>query len=115
ALDVYTTPILMKKNRPAVLLSAVCPVEKVEHISEVILTETSTFGVRITSAHRRCLDRKWHTVSTKYGDIRIKVGLLGGREIVASPEYEDCRKAADAHGVSVQTVYKEALLAYQHI
>jgi len=115
ALDVYTTPILMKKNRPAVLLSAVCPVEKIEHISEVILTETSTFGVRITSAHRRCLDRKWHTVSTKYGDIRIKVGLLGGREIVASPEYEDCRKAADAHGVSVQTVYKEALLAYQHI
>lgn len=115
ALDVYTTPIMMKKNRPAVLLSAVCPVEKVEHVSEVILTETSTFGVRITNAHRRCLDRKWHTVSTKYGDIRIKIGLLGGREIVASPEYEDCRKAADTHGVSVQTVYKEALLAYQNI
>lgn len=115
ALDVYTTPIMMKKNRPAVLLSAVCPVEKVEHVSSVILTETSTFGVRITTAERRCLDRKWHSVSTKYGDIRIKIGLLDGREIVASPEYEDCRKAADGHGVPVQTVYKEALIAYQHI
>mgnify|MGYP005831446143 CR=1 FL=1 len=115
ALDVYTTPIMMKKNRPAVLLSAVCPVEKVDHISEVILTETSTFGVRITTADRRCLDRKWHTVSTRYGDIRIKVGLLDGREIIASPEYEDCRKAADTQGASVQTVYKEALLAYQQM
>lgn len=115
ALDVYTIPIMMKKNRPAILLSTVCPVEKVHHISEVILTETSTFGVRITTADRRCLDRKWHTVSTRYGDIRIKVGLLDGREIVASPEYEDCRKGADTHGVSVQTVYKEALLVYQQM
>ena len=113
ALDVYLTPIQMKKNRPAVLLSVICPIGKTDELAQIVLAETSTFGVRISSASRRCLDRKWETVSTKYGDIRIKIGLLDGQEITASPEYEDCRKAAEAHSIPVRTVYNEAITAYK--
>ena len=109
ALDVYLTPIYMKKNRPANLLTAICPVETKDEVSQVILTETTTFGVRISMASRRCLERKWETVSTRYGDIRIKVGLMGDKQITASPEYEDCKRAAEAHNVPVRTVYQEAL------
>ena len=109
ALDVYLTPIYMKKNRPANLLTAICPVETKDEVSQVILTETTTFGVRISMASRRCLERKWETVSTRYGEIRIKIGLMGDKEITASPEYEDCKKAAEAHNVPVRTVYQEAL------
>lgn len=112
ALDVYLTPIYMKKNRPANLLTAICPIEKKDAISEVLLTETTTFGVRISIASRRCLERKWETVSTHFGDIRIKIGLMGGKAITASPEYEDCKKAAEAHSVSVHMVYDEAIARY---
>ena len=109
ALDVYLTPIYMKKNRPANLLTAICPVEKKDAISQVILTETTTFGVRISIASRRCLERKWETVSTRFGEIRMKVGLIGGKQVTASPEYEDCRKAAEAHNVPLGMVYDEAV------
>jgi uncharacterized protein (TIGR00299 family) protein len=112
ALDVYTMPIMMKKNRPGTLLCTICPSEKVNSIARTILTETSTFGVRISTVDRWCLDRKLYTVKTKYGDIRVKVGILDGQEILASPEYEDCRKSADKYGVSVQKVYTEAVLAF---
>jgi len=112
ALDVYLTPIYMKKNRPANLLTAICPIEKKDDISQVILTETTTFGVRISIASRRCLERRWETVTTRFGDIRIKIGLMGDKQITASPEYEDCRKAAEAHDVPVRTVYQEALRSF---
>ncbi|HET6453679.1 MAG TPA: nickel pincer cofactor biosynthesis protein LarC, partial [Armatimonadota bacterium] len=84
ALDVYLTPIYMKKNRPANLLTAICPIEKKDDISQVILTETTTFGVRISIASRRCLERRWETVTTRFGDIRIKIGLMGDKQITAS-------------------------------
>ena len=112
ALDVYLTPIQMKKNRPATLLSVVCAVDKTDDIARTILTETTSFGVRISTAERRCLDRKWETVSTNYGDIRIKVGSLPDGPVTASPEYEDCRKAAEAHNVPVRSVYEEAVAKY---
>lgn len=111
ALDVYLMPIVMKKGRPATLLSAICPIERTEEIAMVILRETTSFGVRISKATRRCLDRRWETVSTRYGDIRIKIGTADGIE-TASPEYEECRKAADQHGVPVREVYNEALSRY---
>jgi len=111
ALDVYLTPIVMKKGRPATLLSAICPTDRTDDIARVILRETTSFGVRISRATRRCLDRRWETVGTRYGDIRIKIGSADGIE-TASPEYEDCRKAADQHGVPVREVYNEALCSY---
>ncbi len=111
ALDVYLTPIQMKKNRPATLLSAICPPEKVDDLSRIVLSNTTSFGVRISHAVRRCLDRRWETVSTKYGDIRVKIGILDGEAVTASPEYEDCRKTAEAHNVPVRLVYEEAIVA----
>jgi pyridinium-3,5-bisthiocarboxylic acid mononucleotide nickel chelatase len=113
ALDVYIIPIHMKKNRPAALLSAICPVELTDDIARTMLSETTSFGVRISLAERRCLDRKWQTISTKYGDIRMKIGMLHGRPITVSPEYDDCRKAAEAHGVPVRLVYAAAIAAYE--
>jgi len=112
ALDVYLTPIYMKKNRPASLLSAVCPVERTENIVHAMLAETTTFGVRISSAYRRCLERRWEAVTTSFGEVRMKVGIMGGAQITASPEYEDCRKAAEAHGVPIRRVYEEAVARY---
>ncbi len=112
ALDVYLTPIVMKKGRPATLLTAICPIQRTDEVARVILRETSSFGVRISRATRRCLDRRWETVTTRYGDIRVKIGTADGIE-TTSPEYEDCRKAADQHGVPVREVYSEALSLYR--
>ncbi|HEY3297314.1 MAG TPA: nickel insertion protein, partial [Armatimonadota bacterium] len=112
ALDVFLSPIQMKKNRPATLLSAICPIERTDDVAAVVLSETSSFGVRISPAERRCLDRKWETAATPYGDIRVKVGSIKGQEITASPEYDDCRTAADAHKVPVRKVYEAAIRAF---
>lgn len=112
ALDVYLTPIQMKKSRPATLLSAICPAERVDEVARTILAETTSFGVRISHAERRCLDRRWETVATKYGEVRVKIGMLDGEPVTASPEYEDCRKASEACGVPVRRVYEEAVSVY---
>lgn len=113
ALDVFLTPIIMKKSRPGTLLSAICPTDRKDIVAQVMLAETTTFGIRISDAKRRCLNRKWETATTRFGDIRIKVGMIDDTEIVASPEYEDCRKAAEAHSVPVRQVYDEAIAAYR--
>ena len=110
ALDVYLAPIQMKKNRPATLLSVICPPEMVDDLSRIVLANTTSFGARISHATRRCLNRKWETVSTKFGDIRVKIGLMDGEPVTASPEYEDCKKAAEAHGLPVKQVYNEAIV-----
>lgn len=112
ALDVYLTPIFMKKGRPATLLSAICAAAKTDDIATVLLQETSSFGVRISKATRRCLERRWITVATRYGDVRVKVGKLGDGSETASPEFEDCRRSAEAHGMPVRDVYTEALCLY---
>ena len=113
ALDVFMTPVQMKKNRPGTLLTAVCEADGCEAIAAVILAETPTFGVRISHRERRCLARRWEEIATPYGPVRIKVGELQGRVITASPEYEDCRKAAAAGGVPVRQVHECALAAYR--
>lgn len=113
ALDVYLTPIHMKKNRPATLLSAICPPDKTPSVAETVLRETSSFGVRVTSATRYCLDRTWQTVSTEYGDIRVKIGKLHDEALTVSPEYEDCKSAARASAVPVRRVYEAAVARLQ--
>ncbi len=113
ALDVFLTPIIMKKSRPGTLLSVICPTDKTDNVAKIMLAETTTFGIRISETKRRCLERNWKTVSTRFGEIRIKVGTIDGAEIVASPEFEDCRKAAETHAVPLRKVYEEALVAYR--
>ncbi|MBI2844338.1 MAG: nickel pincer cofactor biosynthesis protein LarC [Armatimonadetes bacterium] len=112
ALDVYLAPIQMKKSRPGILLSALCPPDKSQAISRIILSETSTLGVRIQEIDRVCLDRRWEEVETKFGRIRIKIGELEGKVMHAAPEYEDCRSAAQQSGTSVKQVYDAAAAAY---
>ena len=113
ALDVYMCPIQMKKNRPGTLLSVLCDPALTETIADLVLAETSTLGVRISRRDRICLDRRWEEVVTKFCAIRIKIGERNGREIQASPEYEDCKRAAIEQGVPVRRVYESALTLFR--
>jgi uncharacterized protein (TIGR00299 family) protein len=113
ALDVFLTPIQMKKNRPGTLLSVICDPDLTEAIAAVILAETSTFGVRISRWERLCLDRRWEEVVTEFGVIRIKIGERDGRVITASPEYEDCKRAAIEHGAPIRRVHETAFTVYR--
>jgi uncharacterized protein (TIGR00299 family) protein len=108
ALDVYLTPIQMKKNRPATLLSVLCRPTAVEELAEILFTETTTLGIRRQEIERICLPREVRAVDTPFGPIGVKVAKWGGRE-KAAPEYEDCRRAAEAHNVPLREVYLAAL------
>lgn len=110
ALDVFLAPVQMKKNRPATLLSVLCRPELVNPLSEILFAETSTLGVRRHDVLRTCLPREIRTVETPYGPVRVKVATHGTAS-KAAPEYEDCRRAAEAHGVPLREVYLAALAA----
>lgn len=109
AVDVFFTPIQMKKSRPATLLTVLAPPERLEDLAQVLFTESSTFGIRYTPMHRLTLERRWETVETEYGPIRLKIGLRNGRVVSTSPEYEDVKAAARLHSVPIKTVYQTAL------
>jgi uncharacterized protein (TIGR00299 family) protein len=113
ALDVYTTPIQMKKSRPAVKLSVLAAPSRREAVEGILLRETPTFGVRRTLMERSKLARTEAAVSTPYGRIRLKLGLLDGDVLKVSPEYEDCRAAAEAHGVPLAKVLEAARDAWK--
>ena len=111
ALDVWLTPIQMKKGRPAVKVSALATAADAEAVAGAILRESTTFGVRLTRSQRRCLNRETVTVTTRFGQLSAKVGYLDGRVVTVAPEYEDCLEAAQKHGVPVKAVYSAALAA----
>jgi pyridinium-3,5-bisthiocarboxylic acid mononucleotide nickel chelatase len=111
ALDVFHTPIQMKKSRPGVLLSVLCLLEDADRFSELLLRETTAFGVRRTLAERRKLQRQIVTVQTPFGAVEVKLGRLDGRVVQAAPEYESCRKVAAQAGVPLKQVYEAALKA----
>ena len=112
ALDVYLTPIQMKKNRPAVLVSVICAPEDTARMSEILFEETSTIGIRIDHRKRICLPREIVTVETRFGPIRVKLARRGGEVINAQPEYDDCKSAAAAHAVPVKLVRDSAIAAF---
>jgi hypothetical protein len=112
ALDVMLTPVIMKKGRPGTLLTILCNPSDGPALERLILSETSTLGVRIRQDRRSCLDRSHSTVSTPYGDIRIKIGSLSGQMLNAAPEFEDCRAAAAKHQTPVKQVQQAAIAAY---
>ena len=112
ALDVFHTPIQMKKNRPGVLLTVLCAATEADKFSEMILRQTSAFGVRRSTAERRKLRREFRTVKTVHGEVTIKLGLLDGHAIQVAPEFESCRKIAVEKNVPVAEVYRAALSAY---
>ena len=112
ALDVWWTPITMKKGRPAFVLSALADDAARDDVIAAILRETTTIGVRYSQRQRTVLERRTVEVSTKYGRIPIKVAYDGPTVRNAAPEYEACAAAAKAHGVPVKSVYAAALAAY---
>jgi pyridinium-3,5-bisthiocarboxylic acid mononucleotide nickel chelatase len=111
ALDVFHTPVQMKKNRPGTLLTVLCASADADTFSEMMLRETTAFGVRRTATERRKLRRESTTVKTKFGNVTVKLGRLNGRAIQASPEFESCRKLAEQAGVTVREVYEAAIKA----
>ena len=110
ALDVYFTPIQMKKNRPGTLLGVIAPPDRATALAEVVLRETTTLGVRMRRSPRLIAARRQDTVTTRYGEVRVKVKLLGGQAIPA-PEYDDCARRAREHNVPLADVYRAALIA----
>jgi uncharacterized protein (TIGR00299 family) protein len=109
ALDVFFTPIGMKKNRPATLLSVLCPPSQADALAALLFRETGTFGIRVREQRRYTLARSWRTVETEFGAVRLKAGAWQGEEVTVAPEYEDCKRAAQAHGVPLRRVYEAAL------
>ena len=111
AVDVWYTPIYMKKGRPATKLSVLAAPDRVSTVAAALFRHTTTFGVRRSEWSRHCLQREHRTVETPFGPIRVKVGRLGQEEITASPEHDDCARAAREHGVPVPEVYAAARAA----
>ncbi len=105
ALDAYFTPIQMKKNRPAVMLSVLCKREEAEEISNIIFRETGTIGIRTQEMDRITLKRKFKTVKTELGEVRVKSVTVRGLERV-QPEYEDCARIAKENNLSLNEVYE---------
>ena len=108
ALDVFLSPIQMKKNRPATLLRVLCRPGDAEALEAILFAETSTLGVRRQSVTRHCLPRTIRTVETPYGPVRVKVARWGGGQVKAAPEYDDCLRLAAARGVPLRDVYRAA-------
>lgn len=110
ALDVFFTPVHMKKNRPGTKLTVICRQDRKDVLVEVLLRHTSTFGVRFSYQDRTTLDRETVAIDTAFGSIRCKLGRLSGELLKYSPEYEDCKAASEQSGRPISEVYAEAVL-----
>jgi pyridinium-3,5-bisthiocarboxylic acid mononucleotide nickel chelatase len=112
ALDVYYAPVQMKKNRPGTLVTVIAPVDRRDALAGVLFTETTTIGVRHQEMLRERLERQIVTVETPSGPIRFKVSAREGRTVNASPEFEDCAKAAAERGLPIKEVQAQAIRAW---
>ncbi|HWX21211.1 MAG TPA: nickel pincer cofactor biosynthesis protein LarC [Candidatus Binatia bacterium] len=109
ALDVFYTPIQMKKNRPGVLLTVLCAESEADKFTDMMLRETSSFGVRRHLMERRKLAREFKKVKTPYGEVTVKLGRLDGRVVQAAPEFESCKKVAERAKAPLKAVYQAAI------
>ena len=107
-LDVFVTPVLMKKNRPGQLLTVICPSEKLSSVTTFLLRETTTLGLRWHEEERAKTDREILPLRTKYGRIRFKLARWEGKVINLSPEYEDCKRLALEKRVPLKEIFEEA-------
>ncbi len=112
ALDVFSVPVQMKKNRPGALLTVLAKPEDADRMTKIMFAETSTLGVRRRVEARQVLNRRWETVDTSWGPVRIKIANLNGTVSNYAPEFEDCRRIASEHHVPLKTVMQEALRLY---
>ncbi|HEU4415303.1 MAG TPA: nickel pincer cofactor biosynthesis protein LarC, partial [Candidatus Angelobacter sp.] len=112
ALDAYGIPVQMKKNRPGMLLTILCRTEDSQRLTRLILAETTTLGVRMRRETRAALARRHVSITTKWGDVRMKLANLNGSISNYAPEYEDCRRIATEQKVPLKTVMQEAIKIY---
>lgn len=107
-LDVFMTPIFMKKNRPGIMLSVLTTRDKLDDILSMIFTEITTLGVRIHRLERKKLSREIISMKTKFGEIKVKIGKIGNQIKNIAPEYESCKEIAVKQGIPLKDVYDEA-------
>ncbi len=112
ALDVFSVPVQMKKSRPGALLTVLAKVEDADRLTRTIFAETTTLGVRRREEQRQTLSRRWETVDTTWGPVRIKIANMNGTVSNYAPEYEDCRALAEAQHVPLRAVMQEAIQQY---
>jgi len=112
ALDVFSVPVQMKKNRPGALLTVLAKPEDGDRLTKTMFAETTTLGVRRRDEARQVLNRRWETVETLWGPVRIKIANMNGTVSNCAPEFEDCRRIASEHHVPLKTVIQEALRMY---
>jgi uncharacterized protein (DUF111 family) len=108
AVDVWTTPIFMKKQRPGVMLCLLCAADDAQRLADEVLALTGSFGVRMRLWDRRVLERRHESVATRYGQVRLKIGSRAGKAMVARTEYEDVRQLAEAANVPLREVMAAA-------
>ncbi len=113
ALDAFAIPVQMKKSRPGMLLTLLAKPEDAERLAHLLLAETSTLGVRLREEMRCILPRRWEEVQTPWGTVCVKLGELEGKVINAAPEFEDCKKLAEEHGVPLKQVMRVAIAAWE--
>jgi uncharacterized protein (DUF111 family) len=107
ALDVYKTPIMMKKGRSALQLSILTDEEHEADIENVLFTETTTIGLRKFKVDKIMLEREYESIQTKYGSVKVKKAYFKGRLVNAKPEYDDIKEMAERNGVPISGVYRE--------
>jgi uncharacterized protein (TIGR00299 family) protein len=112
ALDVFSVPVQMKKSRPGALLTVLARMEDANRLTKLIFAETTTLGVRRREEQRQTLSRRWETVDTTWGPVRIKIANMNGTVSNYAPEYEDCRTLAELKHVPLRTVMQEAIQQY---
>ncbi|HEX6463609.1 MAG TPA: nickel insertion protein, partial [Vicinamibacterales bacterium] len=113
ALDVFYTPVQMKKNRPGTLVTVLAPPARRQPLTDLLFRDSTTIGVRYEELSRACLERVMEEVRTPYGMVRFKVARQDGRELNASPEFEDCERLAIEQGVSIKEVQASAIRSRQ--
>jgi uncharacterized protein (TIGR00299 family) protein len=113
ALDVFSTPVQMKKNRPGTLVTILCEQAHVARMIDLVFRETTTIGVRTHDVRRKVLDRELVPVETAFGEVRVKISRMNGSVLNATPEYEDCQRIAAEKGIPLRQVIAAAAFEYQ--
>jgi pyridinium-3,5-bisthiocarboxylic acid mononucleotide nickel chelatase len=115
ALDVFATPVQMKKSRPGTLVTILCKPEDEGKFQEMLFAETTTLGVRSHLVERRALPREFVKVTTRFGEVRMKISQVEGQVRHASPEFDDCRKLAEEKNVPLHEVMEQAMLRFDEL
>ena len=113
ARDVTLSPIQMKKNRPGTNVTVLVHPRGRDQATAILFRESTTLGVRTHAIEREVLERRITTVRTRFGKVRVKEGLFGGKVVNVAPEFEDCRRIARAKKVSLKQVQQAAIASYE--